>query len=213
MLMLDTSQEKTRTFFQNYKTRSYKKGEILIRADDAPAGIFFLEKGIVKEYAISKKGNDQVVNIFKEGSFFPMSWAINDTHNDYFFEAMTNLEIKLAPRDEVISFIKNNSDVLYDLLARVYKGTDGLLTRLTYIMTGDAYARLITELLIQTKRFNHKRETIKIEFSEKDLASLTGLTRETISREMKILKDKNLVEITKNVIVIKDLPALENELL
>jgi CRP-like cAMP-binding protein len=142
-----------------------------------------------------------------------MSWAINDTHNDYFFEAMTDLNIKLAPRDEVISFLKNNSDVLYDLLARVYKGTDGLLTRLTYIMTGDAYARLITELLIQTKRFNHKRETIKIEFSEKDLASLTGLTRETISREMKILKDKNLVEITKNVIVIKDLPALENELL
>ncbi|MBP6882433.1 MAG: Crp/Fnr family transcriptional regulator [Candidatus Levybacteria bacterium] len=211
--MSEQVKNKISQFFQNYKTRIYKKGEILVRADDNPAGIFFLEKGIVKQYAISKKGNDQVVNIFKEQSYFPMSWAINETHNEYFFEAMTDLTIKLAPRDAVLTFVKDNPDVLYDLLARVYKGTDGLLTRLTYMMTGDAYARLITELLIQSKRFNHKQETIRIEFNEKDLASLTGMTRETISREMKLLKDKNLVEIIKNVIVINNLSNLENELL
>lgn len=211
--MSEQVKNKISQFFQNYKTRIYKKGEILIRADDNPAGIFFLEKGIVKQYAISKKGNDQVVNIFKEQSYFPMSWAINETHNEYFFEAMTDLTIKLAPRDAVLTFVKDNPDVLYDLLARVYKGTDGLLTRLTYMMTGDAYARLITELLIQSKRFNHNQETIRIEFNEKDLASLTGMTRETISREMKLLKDKNLVEIIKNVIVINNASNLENELL
>ncbi len=211
--MSEQVKNKISQFFQNYKTRIYKKGEILVRADDNPAGIFFLEKGIVKQYAISKKGNDQVVNIFKEQSYFPMSWAINETHNEYFFEAMTDLTIKLAPRDAVLTFVKDNPDVLYDLLARVYKGTDGLLTRLTYMMTGDAYARLITELLIQSKRFNHKQETIRIEFNEKDLASLIGMTRETISREMKLLKDKNLVEIIKNVIVINNVSNLENELL
>lgn len=77
--------KKIDAFFTQFKYQKYKKGEILIRADDDPTGIFYLKKGTVKEYAISKKGDEVVVNIFKPASFFPMSWAINNTYNRYYF--------------------------------------------------------------------------------------------------------------------------------
>ena len=122
-------------FFRQFKFYRYKKGEILIRVDDDPSGIFYLKSGIVKEYAISKKGEELVVNLFKESAFFPMSFAINKTPNRYFFEAVTPLDVYKAPKEKVVAFIKENPQVLYDLLSRVFKGTDGLLTRMTYLMS------------------------------------------------------------------------------
>lgn len=208
-------QKKIDDFFTKFKYQKYKKGEILVRADDNPKGIFYLKKGFVKEYAISKKGDELVVNIFKPASFFPMSWAINGTPNMYFFEAITDLEVCRVPKDRALEFIKTNPDVLYDLLSRVYKGTDGILTRMTYLMAGNAYARLVTEVIIYAKRFGKRgddKNVFEISLSEKDLAASSGMTRETVSREMKTLKDKDLVSFRKNTLVIKNLKELENEL-
>jgi CRP-like cAMP-binding protein len=143
-------------FFTQFKHVTYKKGEIIIRADDNPSGIFYLISGNVRKYAISKKGDELVVNIFKPISFFPMSWAINNEPNEYFYDALTSLEIYRAPKEKVVEFIKNNPDVLYDLISRVYRGTDGMTRRMTYLMNGNAYARLNIELIIHAKRFGKK---------------------------------------------------------
>lgn len=200
-------------FFSGFKHQTYKKGEILIRADEKPSGIFYLKQGMVKEYVISKKGEELVINIFRPFSFFPMSWAINNTQNVYYFETITDVESWKAPAEDVIDFIKKDPEILYDLLKRVFKGTDGLLTRMVYLMAGNAYARLITEIIIQTRRFGTPSGAgIEVKISETDLAAQTGMTRETISREMKILKNSNLVVYNKNLLHINNLQRLEEEL-
>lgn len=211
--MDSTIREKIEGFFTQFRHQTYKKGEVLIRADEDPTGILYLKDGIVKQYAISRKGDELVVNVFKPGVFFPMSWAINNIPNSYFFEATTDTTAWRAPREDVISFIKQNPDVLYDLMGRVYRGTDGLLTRMAYLMSGSAYTRLITELLIQGKRFGVKEGSIvRLHISEIDLAARSGMTRETISREIKTLKEKHLVTFEKNELTINNIETLEEEL-
>lgn len=200
-------------FFAQFKTQTYRKGEILIRADEDPSGIFYLTQGTVKMYAISKKGDEQILNIFKPVSFFPMSWAVNGTHNTYFFEAMTPLVLRKSPKSKALEFIKSNNDVLFDLLCRVYKGTDGLLERLDGLMSGNAYTQLLTQILINTKRFgtyDGKGATLKI--TEKDLASESGLTRETVSREIKLLKEQKLIDFSKNKLTVFSPEKLEDTL-
>ncbi len=205
--------KKVSEFFSKYKEQKYKKGELLVRADDSPSGIFYIKEGMVKEYAISKKGDELVLNVFRPQTFFPMSWAINNSQNDYFFEAVTSLTVNRAPKEEVIEFIKANPDVMYDLLSRVYNGTDGMMTRITYLMAGNAHGRLITELLIQAKRFGKTvKESTEMNITEKELASQSGMTRETVSREMRVLKNKKLVSFIKNNLVIHNLKQLEQEL-
>lgn len=208
-------QQKIDSFFRQFKHQIYKKGEILIRADEDPSGIFYVKTGIVKKYAISMKGDELVVNLFKPVSFFPMSWAINDTPNKFFYEALTDVEIWKAPKEKAVMFIQENPDVLFDLLARVYRGTEGMLTRMAYLMSGNAYARLITELLIHAKRFGTKTNentSVAVRVSETELASQAGMTRETVSREMKVLKKKGFVTFNKNTLVIDDIEKLEEEL-
>lgn len=208
-------QQKIDSFFIKHKKQTYKKGEILIRADENPSGIYYLKEGIVKEYAISKKGEELVVNMFKPGAFFPMSWGINETDNRYYFEALNPVIVWKTPKDEAVAFLKREPDVMYNLLSRLYKGTDGLLTRLVYLMSGSAYARLITEILISGKRFgvkDTKSGSVTCTITEIELATHAGLTRETVSREIKRLKEKKLVNLSRNTLEIPDISKLEEEL-
>jgi CRP-like cAMP-binding protein len=202
--------KKIEYFFTRYKEQVYKKGELLIRADDAPAGIYYLTEGRVKKYAISQKGEEVILNIFKPIAFFPMNWAVNGNDNHYYFEALSDVSVWRAPREDVVAFIKREPDVLFDLMQRVYRGTDGMEMRMAYLMAGSAYTRLVTELIISTKRFGKKDgKHITLEMTEPDLAAQTGMTRETISREIRKLKEKGIIQILKNKLVITDLSALE----
>jgi len=205
---------KINTFFSEFKQLEYKKGQILIRADEDPTGVLYLKSGLIKEYFLTKKGDEFVVNLFKPGSFFPMSWVMNNTHNKFYFEAVIESKIIKASKERTLTFIKNHPDVLFDLMSRVYKGLDGLLLRMAYLMSGDAYERLITELLIQTKRFGKQdaNGSFRLVLSEKELADRTGLTRETVSREFKKLKEKNLAIFEKGSITIPHFKNLENDL-
>src|ERR1035437_7600055 len=100
-------------FYKQFTNRNYKKGEMLIRADDDPQGIFCLTKGYVRQYTISKSGFELTLHILKPISYFPMVWAINGTPNVYYFEALTPVEVGRAPKDDVVKFIRNKPDIIF----------------------------------------------------------------------------------------------------
>lgn len=202
-------------FFAKHKQQAYKKGEILIRADDVPQGVFYLKNGVVRQYSISKDGEEQTLNLYKPISFFPLMWAINETPNTFYFEAAVDVKVHRAPKNEVIEFLKNEPDVMYDLIGRLYKGMHGLLTRIEYLQSGDAYTKVIYALLNASYRFGEKKQNTKVELSitHREVSALTGLTKETISRECTKLEQKGLIDNFNHRVVISDIEKLEGELL
>lgn len=204
---------KVHKFFSAYQTHNVKKNDVLIKANENPNKIFYLTSGYVKMYSVSKNGKKFDLNIFKPGSFFPMSHAINNGENLYHYQAITASKIKIAPVDKVITFIKTNPDVMFDLLQRLYRGLDGLLIKIDYAMYSDAKSRIIVELIMQAKRFgNKKNRNYEVNTSINNLATSVGLARETVSREIKKLKEKNLISIKNKKITINDLSKLADEI-
>lgn len=209
-----TVAEKLEQFFSQFKHLTFKKGEILIRADDDPAGIFYLKSGTVRQYAISKEGEEQTLTLYKPISYFPMMWAINNFHNSYYFEALTEVEIYRAPKDEVVEFIKKEPEVLYDLTRRIYSGMHGLLSRMEYLLFNSAYNKILFTLINNATRFGtNENGEVHLHMTHKDIAAFSGLTKETISREIKKLEEKRLVKNQNQLLIIQDIKLLENELL
>jgi CRP-like cAMP-binding protein len=201
--------KKIEDFFGGYKSRHYAKGQVLIHAQDNPEAIFHLLEGRVKKYDISYRGDEVVLNVFSPPAFFPMSYAINRSPNEYFYEAETDVRLQMAPPDDVVAFVKANPDVLYDLMARVYRGTDGMLRRMAHLMASGAKSRVMYELLIEGRRFGVPRgEATAVNLSESDLGARSGLARETVSREMQKLKKAGLLELEGREIIIRDLARL-----
>jgi len=212
--MNEDVQKKIETFFATYPKRTYPKDQIVVFAGEDPEKVFHILSGKISQYDISYRGDEIVINIFKEPAFFPMSWAINRTPNSYFFKADEETIVRVAPPDDVVKFIKDNPDVMFNLLSRLYKGVDGVLARTTHLMSGSARSRIIYELIIECRRFGEKADEnmYRLKINESDLAAHSGLARETVSREMKHLKERELIEIVGGGIFVKDLSALESQL-
>jgi CRP/FNR family transcriptional regulator, cyclic AMP receptor protein len=197
-------------FFAGYPLRRMNKGEIILRPDETLQHVFYLVEGSVVQYDISAAGNEVVVNAFKPNAFFPMSLAINRTPSNYFFETATPVEMRAAPADDVVVFLKQHPDVLFDLLARVYRGTDGLQRRMAHLMGGNAKSRLIFELINAAYRFGERTDAgMRIPLTENDLAKRSGLSRETVSRTVNKLKVDGLVQVKQSNIVVADVVKLE----
>src|SRR5664279_4179226 len=145
-------------FYKQFTVRDYKKGEMLIRADDDPQGIFCLTKGYVRQYTISKTGLELTLHILKPISYFPMVWAINGTPNVYYFEALTPVEVGRAPRDQVVNFIKDKPTIIFELLSVLIEDYAESLTRIEHLVFSDAYRRVISVLLYIAKHFGEESD-------------------------------------------------------
>lgn len=203
--------EKVKTFFTAYPEHHYSKGELLLRPGDDVPHIFYLLEGQIAQYDITPAGNSVVVNVFKPGAFFPMSCVVNDQPSQYFFEASGKVRVHQAPAAEALAFVHKNPDVLFDLLARVYRGADGLLRRLTHLMGSDAKTRLVFEIVNAAARFGEPQPGggTRLVLTEVELGQRTGLARETVSRALRQLKAAGLVRVGRKELVIPDLAALQ----
>ena len=212
--MTDKVSQKVDDFFSKYPQRSYPKGQIIVFADESPEHIFYIKEGKVRKYGISYRGDEVIVNIFKNPAFFPMSWAINRSPNSYFYKTEEPTELHIVPADDALNFLKENPDVMLDLLSRIYRGMDGLLGRVVHLMSGSAKSRLMYELLIESRRFGEVQAdgSWLLKVNETDLASRSGLSRETVSREMQKLKESGWATLTNKGIAVTDVAKLEKSL-
>lgn len=209
--MDDEVKQAVEEFFEAYPLRRYDKGHVLIHPKEPLKSVYYLIEGNVIEYDISSMGNEVIVNSFKPRAFFPMSMAINRTLNYYIFEASTPIVVREAPPQKVVEFLGNNPKVTFDLLGRVYHGTDGLLRRMAHLMGGNARSRLIFELLNAAYRFGSRESTggNVVPLTEGDLAKRSGLSRETVNRTMHTLKGEGLVKSQRGSIAIISMTELE----
>lgn len=187
------------TFFTQYPGRTHAKGDVILRPGAHVDHVQFLASGSIIEYDISDTGSKIVVNTFKPGAFFPMAYILNKTKSPFFFEASTDAYIHAAPQADVMKFMHEHPEVTLDLLARLYRGVDGLLHRQVQLMSGSARDRLWQELTVAATRFGEKRlgGAVFIPITTEQLAQQTGLARETISRELSKLRSEGMATTTR----------------
>jgi CRP-like cAMP-binding protein len=198
-------------FFSQFPERRYNKGQIMVFGGETPEHIYYLVEGRVRMYDVSPRGDEVIVNVFKPPAFFPMSWAINRSANQFFYKTEVASHLHVAPADQTLQFIKDHPDVMLDLLSRLYRGMDGVLGRLVQLMGGTARSRLLYELNLECQRFGQPVEGggCQLTISETDLAARTGLSRETISREIHKTKTDGLVTVNQTGLLITDLAKLQ----
>ncbi len=198
-------------FFEQYPLRQFKKRDMIIFAGEPPAGIFHVLKGHVRQYDVGTNGDEIVVNVFKPPAFFPMAYAINQTANEYFFDAVTSVTARMAPAADTLEFVRSNPDVTFDLLSRILRGAEGLLRRQAHLMGGTAANRLMYELIMSCQRFGVSQSdgAYFVAIKETELAARAGLTRETVNRQIHQLKKRKLVRLNSSGITVSNLSALQ----
>jgi len=205
MIKDETATQKVKKLYMNRPLLEYKKGSVIIMpSDEKLPSVTYIETGLVGQYDITSEGNKAMVNIYKPGAFFPISSVVNGTFNNYYFEAITDASVRQISAQQAEVFLKQNPLVVYDLLQRLYRGVDGVLRRMVLLLGETANTRLLYELFMFADRFGAKQPdgSMVLDITAKELAQQTGLARETVSRELKKLKDLKVLVVTRGQITL-----------
>ncbi|MFI5265119.1 MAG: Crp/Fnr family transcriptional regulator [Candidatus Levyibacteriota bacterium] len=194
--MQEDPQKKLEKFFLKHKKLTYKKGSTILYADDVPAGVYYLLEGFIKDTTVSPEGQEFTLLIFEPEDIFPYQYAFNNFPNAHSFTAMTECTVVRCGREEFLSFIYQNPDILFMITQKVLIRLRAVLTRLENIAFGSAYQKVASMITILGDRFGKPENgyiKITLPLSHKDIAELLGLTRETVSIEMKKLEDQDII--------------------
>lgn len=203
--------DKIEHYLNQYPRRTYASGETILFAHEDPKDVFYLVSGKVNMFDVSPKGNEIVINVYEPGRFFPLGWALNRTPNKYFFKTEAPSMFRLIPPDDLVEYVTKHPDVCLELLRRIHQKADRFFERFVYLMSATAARRLAYELTAECLRFGKQQPdgSYFVAVREIDLASRSGLSRETVSREFQKLKEAGFVQLEKQGIRVFNLEKLE----
>jgi CRP-like cAMP-binding protein len=203
--MQNNSDALVKDFYSHKQLKSFHKGQVVLLPDPTHLPpITYIEKGIVEQYTITDSGEKVVVNLFKSGAFFPASSAVNHTYNTYYFEAVEVATVRQATAEEVEILLLANPVIAYNLLQRLYRGVDGMLQKFSSSLSLTAQQRVMNELVIDAKRFGSLQidGSVVLSMTAGQIATRTGLARETVSREMKKFQHEGVLSVNRGKIIL-----------
>ena len=203
------------SFFSQFRTFRYRKDEIILRPGDTPQGVYFLNSGYVRLYSFSKEGKELTLVIYKKGDFFPVVWTLKGVvPSIYYFETLSDVEIQRAPRESFVEFIEKNNNAFMEVNDHILERFQTALKRMQYLAFGNSKSKLASILLICGRDFGVEKNgeiEIQIPFTHKDISNLMGVTRETVSVEIKQFDNRGLIKYNDKLIVLKNIKGLEEE--
>lgn len=214
--MYPISTAKIQIFFQTGQLRRYKKRDLVINANDMSSSVFYMKEGYLRVFRISEQGEELTLTILKPGDIFPLTYGFNNLNNFYYIEAITKVELWKSSQEGFLNFVKENTDVLYELTNRIMVRFAGVLSRMEYIVFSNAYIKVAATLLICAKKFGEQQGDeiiVRVPLTHHDIATLIGITRETTSLEMKKLEKQGFLGKAGRLFVIKDMKRLEEVIL
>lgn len=199
--------KKIDSFFKPYKHLFFKKGEIIIFAQDIPKGIYYILSGYVRSFVSAKSGKDFTARIYKQGDFFSHRTVYKDLPTSHSYQALSEVEVICAPKKDFVFFLKSNPDIVFELNQILLGSLNLNMRRLETIIIGSAEGRIAAILIFLANSVGENKDNITvipINLIHQNIADMTGLTRETASIEIEKMEAKKIIIHEKKLFYILD---------
>ena len=208
-------QEKVENFFKSYPLVRMRKGQAVVAAEQEIPDIFWVRRGMIRMYQIAEDGSETNMHMFRAPSFFPMMFYLSHRKGQYYFQAMDEVIARKAPAEEVVAFLKENPDVLFDLTRRFADAITGLLLRIEQLSSQTALQRVCSLFLYLSDKFGKKEKggiRIDLKLSHEDIAAWVVVVRETVSHQIEKLVKEEIITFNERRFVVVDVERLRQKI-
>lgn len=184
---------------ENGLVRNYNPGGTILYQGEVPRSAYVIKSGFIKAFNISSDGSEQIVNFHVPGEIIPLGWTFGKTTASiYFFEAMTEAQLVLMQRDDLLKQIKKDPKLMESMLDYAVSGYTAAMVHICALEQAKAQQKILYTLYYLARKFGastnpSKQTDILIELTHQDIASLVGLTRETTATELNKLKKAGIL--------------------
>lgn len=186
--------------------RRLKKGEIILREEDANKFMYIILKGRVKVVQTTEEGREIVLSIHGAGDTFGEVSLIDGKTAQARVIAVADSLIAIISKEDFYELVHSHSKVLDNLLVLFCERFRESIDNIKMLNLNNADQRM---QMLFIKLMHHYGEPeddgviVKIKLTHSDLANMSGLTRETVTRIMNKWQKDGIIEVRDRIVHLK----------
>jgi CRP/FNR family transcriptional regulator, dissimilatory nitrate respiration regulator len=199
------------------RLKKFNKGDIIFFDTEPYIGFYFVIKGMVKIYKISKDGKEHILHIitpfntFAEVPLFENFGSIYENDFRYPANAMAiedGTEAVMVQGRAFLNLVENTPNICMKIVSGFAKRLRHLNHHIEELTLKDVTKRVAGFILtdhINTKKISpDNKPVITLNITKNDLAAYLGTIQETLSRTFRKLEEEGIIEVEGKNIYIKD---------
>jgi CRP/FNR family cyclic AMP-dependent transcriptional regulator len=189
---------------------SLRSGEILFREGDEGTALYIIHQGRIK-ISISKRTDKLTLAVLGEGEFLGEMALLDGQPRSADAVALEETRLYSLSRKDFLSFILNNENAVRTILSALsmrLRRTDDMLAELCFLNLSARLAKRLVELADAKEKDERASGENFLKISQQELADILGVSRESINKELRILRTRGIITTMRKSIQIHDLEAL-----
>lgn len=196
---------------ENRTIKRLRKKDLLYMTNDVPIYLYLIISGKIKIFKSNEQGKEYILDIYKEGDYFGYSALMENTTYCESAIALEDSEIALVPKEEFLNQLNSNAEVALEfakLLADNFSKASEKLLKLAY---DSARKRVAEAIIFVSKKYKEVgNDELSFNLLRENISALSGISPESVSRNLTDFKEEGLIETTNGSIKILNLKRLES---
>lgn len=172
--------------------RFYKKGSVIIRAQESNTSVMFVKSGLLKITRISADGNENTVSLAESGDVFAEAFSILERESPVEISAIKDSSVVFLDTAEIEKNIKAVNNLLKILAERnLY-----LTKRIEHLMEKSIKDKVLSLLKEESERQGCR--TIRLSYNREEMARYLSTDRSALSAVLSRMKKEGIINYRKN---------------
>lgn len=210
--LLDALSESQRQLVvQSARMFELKRGERIYLPGDPSDQIFLLKRGVVKIASAGADHREAVLAFLHPGDIFGELAVVDESPRDHLAEVHEDACLCALSRDLILRLARESPELGYRITKVMGLRVRQFRTRLEELLCTSATGRVahaLVDLADEHGVTDARGIVIPFRLSQRDLANLVGLTRETVNVVLQDFRQRGLVEVEGKSIRLLDASAL-----
>lgn len=179
---------------------TFRKGETIFKQGVLAAHLVYLKSGLVKLYR--ENGHDaMIISIEGKGKLVGLQALFGKNVYPYSVQAYTETRVCLHDLGTIQTFLAGNARFSSMLMKQLSDESLFWYDRMACLTTKQLHGRFADLLLCLSLRI-YKRKKFKVPISKKEMAAVTNMSQESLSRVIKEFVSEKLIEMKGSEISI-----------
>ena len=192
-----------------FKSRRYKRKEVIFHQGDASNSLYVIRKGKVRIFCVIPNGSETSIRIYSPGDIIGEFSAIDGQQRSTTAQAINDCTLLELSAAVLKQFIREKPEFVNELLLYLVAKLRWTTTYAETIAQYDIETRLLILLMQYKESMGKKIEhgtsyEIDLSTNQEDLASMVGARREWVNRLFRKWSKEDLIRYNQGKITILD---------
>jgi CRP-like cAMP-binding protein len=189
--------EQAQTIADGVIKRRYRRGEIIVEQGRKSDALFILLSGRARVITSDARGREVILAVLEAGDYLGEMSLIDGEPHSATVRAEVQTDVLVLGRPEFGACLPEASSLSYAILRGLVARLRNADRQIESLALLDVYGRVARALLDMAVEEEGQR-IIRSKVSRQDLAKVVGASREMVSRVMKDLEERGLIETQEN---------------